>query len=42
MNKYRGNFVKGKKEGRFDVYTHMGEHDEKPSDWEKQNFKNDY
>ena len=40
MNKYRGNFVKGKKEGKFDVYTHMGEHDEKPSDWEKQNFKN--
>ena len=36
------NFVKGKKEGKFDVYSHMGEHDEKPSDWKKQNFKNDY
>jgi len=42
MNKYKGNFVKGKKEGEFEVYEHMGEHDEKPSDWTKQKFKNDY
>ena len=42
MNKYKGNFIKGKKEGKFEVYEHMGEHDEKPSDWTKQKFKNDY
>ena len=42
VNKYRGNFIKGKKEGKFEVYEHMGEHDEKPSDWTKQTFKNDY
>ena len=42
VNKYKGNFIKGKKEGKFEVYEHMGEHDEKPSDWTKQKFKNDY
>tara|TARA_A100001011_G_scaffold317241_1_gene336531 strand:- start:178 stop:642 length:465 start_codon:yes stop_codon:yes gene_type:complete len=42
MNKYKGNFIKGKKEGKFEVYEHMGEHDEKPSDWTKKKFKNDY
>jgi hypothetical protein len=41
MNKYKGNFKKGKKEGKFKVYTHMGDDEEKESDWKKQNFKND-
>ena len=39
--KYRGNFIKGKKEGKFDVYEHWDGDDEKPSDWKKRNFKND-
>ena len=42
MNKYKGNFVKGKKEGMFEVYQETGGGDEKPSDWTKQKFKNDY
>ena len=42
MNKYKGNFVKGKKEGMFEVYQDMGGDDEKTSDWTKQKFKNDY
>ena len=42
MNKYKGNFVKGKKEGMFEVYQETGGGDEKTSDWTKQKFKNDY
>ena len=42
MNKYKGNFLKGKKEGMFEVYQDLGGDEEKPSDWTNRKFKNDY
>lgn len=40
-NKYIGNFIKGKKEGKFKVYMDMGEEEELESEWSIENFKND-